>query len=137
MNSTLQLIKRTACLACPNCGYRPIFRSLFRVHLECPSCKLPLAGRQGFYLGAMCVNYGITVFTLLPFLLVALLKHWVPLSWGIVLAFVVAVLGPILTYRISWALWLFSYYVFLPNELPCNQAEDILRKQSMKDKLDN
>lgn len=137
MSPTLQLIKRTAMLACPNCGYRPIFRTLFRVHLKCPGCGLPLAGRQGFYLGAMCVNYGIAVFVLLPVLLVGLLKEWVPMNWGIALAFVVAIFGPMLTYRVSWALWMFSYYVFLPNELPCNRGEQVKKDDDINEKLEN
>lgn len=48
-------------LRCPACGRGPLFRSWFRMHDACHGCGLPFTREQGFYLGSIYINYGVTV----------------------------------------------------------------------------
>lgn len=52
---------RGARLRCPACGRGPLFQSWFRMHDACAGCGLPFTREQGFYLGSIYINYGVTV----------------------------------------------------------------------------
>jgi len=72
-------------------------------------------------LGAATWNYGLVVFVLIP---IGLLLGWAQwLSWTGVIYFCVAAafVGPVIMYPFSWSLWIMTYYLLLPYELPVNQ----------------
>lgn len=52
---------RGALLRCPACGRGSLFRGWFRMHDACGRCGLPFTREQGFYLGSIYINYGVTV----------------------------------------------------------------------------
>ncbi|MFM8414728.1 MAG: DUF983 domain-containing protein [Planctomycetota bacterium] len=52
---------RAALLRCPACGVGPLFRGWFRMHDACRACGRSFRREQGFYLGSIYINYGITV----------------------------------------------------------------------------
>ena len=120
----LQIVTRGLTNRCPNCGGRTLFRAdaRFRLNPACPACGFALerGNDEGFFLGSMSLNYGVTlVVYLLPLALLA--YHGViPLKVAAGLAGVGAVGVPVLLYRPSRSWWLMNYYFFLPHHLPAN-----------------
>lgn len=118
-----QIIKRGLSNCCPNCGGKTLFRSdkLFELNRECPECGLKLEREDGFFLGAMALNYGVTCFVfLLPTVLL-----WYFGVLGDTAAMVIALAGsflvPAMLYRSSRSWQLMLYYFFFPQQLPVNR----------------
>ena len=121
----LQIIARGLTNRCPNCGERTLFKSgtFFQVNRECPNCGLKIDRDEGSFLGAMSLNYGITLICfLLPVMLLAYYKV-IGTTTAIVLAGIGALGFPALFYRSSRSWWLMNYYLVLPHHLPANQTE--------------
>ncbi|MFM1851406.1 MAG: hypothetical protein RIS54_1090 [Verrucomicrobiota bacterium] len=119
----VQIVQRGLANRCPNCGNRTLFRegTLFEVNAECPACGLKLERDEGFFLGSLSLNYGVTlVVFLLPVMLLAF-AGVIGATTAIVLAGVGAIGFPVLFYRSSRSWWLMAYYYFLPHHLPANQ----------------
>ena len=57
----LAAFARGVLLRCPACGRGSLFRGWFQMHDACGSCGLPFTREQGFYLGSIYINYGVTV----------------------------------------------------------------------------
>ena len=55
-----QTIQRAAHWRCPNCGRGRLFRGVFRMLPRCPECGLSYFPEQGYYVGAMIINYVVT-----------------------------------------------------------------------------
>ena len=120
-----KIIARGLSNRCPNCGGKTIFKAgtWFQVNAECPRCGLRFEKDEGFFLGAMSLNYGVTiVLFLVPVLLLYVFKI-IPGTLAAILAAVGAVGVPILFYRSSRSWFLMNYYVFLPHHLPANQGQ--------------
>lgn len=119
-----QIVARGLTNRCPNCGGRTLFKpgTLFEVNRACPACGLPIERDkdEGFYLGSLSLNYGVTlVCFLLPVALLAY-KHVIGTTTAVVVALIGAVLFPALFYRSSRSWWLMNYYIVLPHHLPAN-----------------
>lgn len=89
---------------------------------ECPACGFQFErdNDEGFFLGSMSLNYGVTI---LGFLVPVLLLYLTEILSGrtaSILAGVGAIGFPILFYRSSRSWWLMNYYFFLPHHLPAN-----------------
>ena len=102
---------------------RTLFKagSFFQVNPACPACGLKIERDEGSFLGAMSLNYGVT---LVGFLTPVLLL-WYYKVIGDKLAVSLAVVGalgfPALFYRSSRSWWLMNYYLVVPHHLPANQ----------------
>lgn len=46
---------------CPRCGARDCFRSWFQLKSLCPRCGLRFEAEEGGFLGAMVLNYSVTL----------------------------------------------------------------------------
>lgn len=119
-----QILARGLTCRCPNCGGKTLFQpgKLFRVNPQCPVCGLQIdrANDEGFYLGSLSLNYGVTlVCFLLPILLLAYFKV-LGVTAAVVLAVIAALGVPVLLYRPSRSWWLMNYYLVLPHHLPAN-----------------
>ncbi|MBL9214432.1 MAG: DUF983 domain-containing protein [Opitutaceae bacterium] len=120
-----QIISRGLTNCCPNCGGKTLFKegTWFELDKSCRRCGLKIEKDEGFFLGAMAINYGVT--------LVAYLLPVVLLWYGGVLSGTVAIVAalagsmivPILLYRSSRSWQLMLYYSFLPQHLPANRRE--------------
>src|SRR5258708_35754544 len=55
-----QVLRRAARWRCPNCGRGRLFRGVFRMLPSCPECGLSYFPEQGYYVGAMIINYAAT-----------------------------------------------------------------------------
>ena len=120
-----QIFARGITNCCPNCGAKKLFKegTLFELNPECPECGLKIERDEGFFLGSMSLNYGVTI---IGFLVPVLILYLLGILSGMAAA-VIAGLGaigvPILFYRSSRSWWLMSYYFFLPNHLPANRRD--------------
>jgi uncharacterized protein (DUF983 family) len=120
-----QIITRGLTNRCPNCGDRTLFKQgkPLELNRECPSCGLKIDKDEGFFLGAMAINYGVTcIFFLSP---VAIMWYYGVLSsrTATVLAVVLALGAPLALYRSSRSWQLMLYYSMLPQHLPANRRK--------------
>ncbi len=119
----LQVVARGLANRCPNCGGRTLFKrgTLFQLNDACPRCGLRFERDEGFFLGSVALNYGLTV---VGFLVPVLVLAWcgvIGVTTAAVLAGVGAVTVPLLLYRSSRSWWFMNYYLFLPQHLPANR----------------
>ena len=122
--SRAQIVVRGLTNCCPNCGSRTLFKSgsMFQLNRQCPVCgfRFERDNDEGFFLGSMSLNYGVT----LVGFLVPVLLLWYGKVIGDKLAIGLAAFGaigfPALFYRSSRSWWLMNYYFFLPHHLPAN-----------------
>jgi len=103
-------------LKCPRCGVGGLYRRPFSMHGHCPHCGLKFEREQGYFVGAIYVNYAATVVIAVPsfFILDAFasltihqqLAMWIPF----------AVIFPLLFFHHSRSLWLVLDHFFNPTE---------------------
>ena len=108
---------------CPNCGSKTLFKAgkMFELNQDCPVCGLKIERDEGFFLGPMSLNYGITVvFFLVPVALLAY-REVIGTTTAIVLAGIGSFGVPALLYRSTRSWFLMQYYFFLPQHLPANR----------------
>jgi uncharacterized protein (DUF983 family) len=119
-----QILARGFFNRCPNCGGKTLFQpgSLFKMNRECPRCGLKLERDEGFFLGSMSLNYGVTILFCLVPVLVLYLTGMISGTAASITAAVGAIGFPILFYRSSRSWWLMNYYIFFPQHLPANQG---------------
>jgi uncharacterized protein (DUF983 family) len=122
--SRADIVLRGLTNRCPNCGGHTLFKegTLFQINKTCPACGFNIErdGDEGFFLGSMSLNYGVTlVCFLMPVMLLAFFGV-LGTTTAIVLAGIGAVLFPALFYRSSRSWWLMNYYFFFPHHLPAN-----------------
>ena len=103
-------------LRCPRCGYGPIFRGWFAMAPSCRSCGFRFEREQGYFVGAIYLNYAATV-------LIALLGYFVLYARLSLLAQLLVpggfcVVFPLWFFRYSKSLWLAMDYIFDPGERP-------------------
>ncbi|MGH7321743.1 MAG: DUF983 domain-containing protein [Candidatus Rokuibacteriota bacterium] len=109
-----RVLARGLRLRCPRCGVGALFRGLFRMDARCPACQLVFEREPGYFVGAIYLNYGMTVLILMPSYVG--LNAWLPVGLGLQLllggAFVV--LFPLWFFRYSRSLWLSLDYFIDP-----------------------
>jgi len=116
----------SACGRCPDCGAgtRSVsdqtgwLARLWDTPATCGGCGITLRRKEGFFLGAIVWNYGLTAFGVLPLLLLAKSLEWIGSDGAIRLAIGAIFLVPPLIHAFSWRLWIGTYYAFLPDQLP-------------------
>lgn len=120
----VQIVARGLTNRCPNCGGRTLFKSgtLFKVNKDCTACGFQIErdNDEGFFLGSMSLNYGVTLVAFLTPLMLLAYNDVIGTTTAIVLAGVGSVVFPALFYRSSRSWWLMNYYIFLPHHLPAN-----------------
>jgi uncharacterized protein (DUF983 family) len=102
-------------LRCPRCGGAPLFRGRFAMHERCASCGLVFEREQGYFVGAIYVNYAATVgLTLIGFLA---LDHWADLrvTTQIALWSAFGIVFPLVFFRYARSLWLSVEYLVNPD----------------------
>jgi uncharacterized protein (DUF983 family) len=105
----MQIVRRAARLRCPNCGRGRLFRGVFRMLNRCPECGLSYFPEQGYYVGAMIINYVATTAVVVAiFLLTTLFRDFTTLSVNskILLWMAFAVALSLLLMRHAYSFWL-------------------------------
>jgi hypothetical protein len=117
---------QSACGRCPDCGARirgeadrtAWLARLWDTPAHCSGCGMTLRRKEGFFLGAIVWNYGLTAFGVLPLVLLAHRFGWIGDAWAVRLAVGAIFLVPPLIHAFAWRLWVGTYYAFLPDQLP-------------------
>jgi uncharacterized protein (DUF983 family) len=105
----LQIVRRAAHWRCPKCGRGRLFRGVFRMLPRCPECGLSYFPEQGYYVGAMIINYAATTAVVVAiFLLSVLVRDLTTLSTNskILLWMAFAIVLSLLLVRHSYSFWL-------------------------------
>ena len=105
-----QGMRRAARLRCPRCGRAPLFRGWFTMNTVCAVCDLRFERAQGYWIGAIYVNYGVTTLVAVGgyFLLWARTDLTTAAQLAIWLPF--CVVFPLWFFRYSRSLWLAIEY---------------------------
>jgi hypothetical protein len=90
-----------------------VFVSLFRMHEQCPVCRLSFEREPGYFTGAMYLSYGVAIIVTSPVWLVMI---WLERSVGEVLLVIVPLLvaGSPWLFRYARVLWLHLDQTFDP-----------------------
>ena len=88
-------------LHCPRCGIGKLYAKPFKMYDRCPNCNLKFEREQGYFIGAMYINYAATGMTINQ-----QLALWVPF----------AVLFPLFFFHHARSLWLVLDHFFNPSE---------------------
>ncbi len=93
-------------LKCPRCGAGSLYEKPFRMRLNCKYCDLKFEREQGYFVGAIYINYAATVLIAVPgfFILDAFtnitinqqLALWIPFT----------IIFPLLFFHHSRSFWL-------------------------------
>jgi uncharacterized protein (DUF983 family) len=128
-----QIIVRGLTNCCPNCGGKTLFRSdkRFQLNKDCPACGLKLEKDEGFFLGAMSLNYGVTCVCFLAPIAILWYAGVLGDTVAAVLGLAAAVIVPIALYRSSRSWQLMLYYFFLPQQLPANRRELVAEDENI------
>ena len=112
------------CLRCPRCGAHSLFRTWFTMYERCAVCQLRFEREQGYFLGAMYINYGVSV--VLALIGSFALEWWThpSLTQQLLLWIGFCVFFPVLFFRHSRGLWLAFDHIFDPVEEPGSGDHD-------------
>ena len=93
-------------LKCPRCGEDQMFSGMFKMRLGCSSCHFRFEREAGYFVGAMYINYGMTV--LIAFAGYFVLDYFTPISFlpNFILWVAFSALFPVFFFRYSRSLWL-------------------------------
>ena len=118
-----RIIVRGLTNCCPNCGGHTLFRAgtFFQTNKECPQCGLKIERDEGFFLGSLSLNYGVTLVGFLTPVMLLAFYHVICHRFAMVFVGIGAIVFPALFYRFSRSWWLMCYYFFLTQHLPVNQ----------------
>ena len=108
------IFRRGIRLRCPKCGKGKLFSKAFTMDSQCTNCHLKFEREQGFFVGAMYINYVVTVF--ITFGGYFAFDYFTPIARLNLLVFfgILCVLIPVFFFRHSRGLWLSLDYVFNP-----------------------
>lgn len=101
-------------LRCPRCGAGSLFRKPFSMHENCQNCGLKFEREQGYFVGAIYINYAATIAIAVPgfFILDTFTSMTIDQQLMIWVPF--AVIFPLLFFHHSRALWLVLDHLFNP-----------------------
>ena len=118
-----QILMEGLRLKCPRCGQGQMFSGMFKMCSECGSCHFRFEREAGYFVGAMYINYGVTVF--IAFASYFALDYFtsIPFYPNLILWGVFSALFPIFFFRYSRSLWLSLDYIFNPSKPPDSRRE--------------
>jgi uncharacterized protein (DUF983 family) len=120
------IVQRAAHWRCPNCGRGQLFRGVFRMRQNCAECELSYFPEQGYYLGAMIINYAATTAVVVMIFLVSLLfRDFTTLStnFKITLWIAFAVCLSLLFVRHAYSFWLGLDFWIKPRKFDASWME--------------
>jgi predicted RNA-binding Zn-ribbon protein involved in translation (DUF1610 family) len=121
----VQVLGRGLLNRCPNCGGSTLFRAgtWFQVNKVCPACGLVIERDEGFFIGSMSLNDGVTLVCFLTPVLLLAYNGVIGTTTAVVLSGVGAIGFPVAFYRSSRSWWLMQYYLLFPMQLPGNKVD--------------
>lgn len=111
MREFLRALRRGCALICPRCP-EPLFTGPFRMHERCPGCGYLIEREQGYFVGAIYINYAITVIICLGGYLLTEIYFAPGLATHLIIWGGLCILIPLFSFRYSRAIWLNADYFF-------------------------
>jgi len=111
-----RILRAALSLRCPRCGVGKLYAKPFRMFEHCPHCQLKFEREQGYFVGAIYINYAATVAIAVPgfFLLDAVTTMTIQQQLAVWVPF--AVVFPLLFFHHARSLWLALDHFFNPSE---------------------
>ena len=103
---------------CSRCGGGRLFTRWFKQLEDCPTCGLHFERENGYFLGAMMINFGVTEAVFLVVLLTSLVITWPDIPVGKLTALMLAtnLAVPLLFWPFSRTLWVAAErHIYLKN----------------------
>lgn len=109
-------------LRCPHCGDGKLFDGLIAMHGECPQCHMQFEREPGYFIGAIYINYALTVGLALSGFFA--LEYFAALTLRVQLPIWVVFCGvfPVFSFRFSKSLWLAVDYLINPEPPPLRRV---------------
>ncbi len=101
-------------LKCPRCGVGSLFNKPFRMSAACPHCGLRFEREQGYFVGAIYINYAATVAIAVPGFFILDYLTAINIDQQLMLWVPFAVIFPVLFFHHSRSLWLVLDHLFNP-----------------------
>jgi uncharacterized protein (DUF983 family) len=112
-----RVLARGLRLRCPRCGGESLYAGPFRMHERCAACGLRYEREQGYFVGAIYVNYIVTVAVAAGSVLALDSAIGLTLTQQLVLGVALCALVPLVFFRYARSLWLcVDYLVTLADE---------------------
>jgi len=111
-----EVLKRAFRLRCPRCGLGRLFRGPLKPLHNCSQCHLRFEREQGYFLGAIYLNYGVTVVVAVAGYFIADRTAAPPLPLQLAIWGTFALVFPLWFFRYSRSLWLSLDYFFDPDD---------------------
>ena len=113
-----QILSSGMCLRCPRCTEGRMFSGMFRMRSACSNCHLKFEREPGYFVGAMYINYSVTV--LIVFGAYFGLDYFTGVSFiaNLVLWGTFSALFPVFFFRYSRSRWLSFDYILNPSDRP-------------------
>jgi uncharacterized protein (DUF983 family) len=101
-------------LRCPRCGRAPLFRGWFAMNVVCAVCDLKFERAQGYWVGAIYVNYAMTVLIAVGGFFLLRVTVDLDTPWQLALWVPFVIVFPLWFFRYSRSLWLALEYGLNP-----------------------
>lgn len=110
----LSMLASAIRLKCPRCGEGSLYAKPFHMRSHCLNCRLKFEREQGYFVGAIYINYAATVGIAVPgfFILDALMQ--LPIDQQLWIWVPFAIVFPLVFFHHSRALWLVVDHLFNP-----------------------
>ena len=100
------VLARALRLRCPRCGRAPLYGSWFTMDDPCPACGLRYEREQGYFVGAIYVNYALTTAVTLGTVIGLDVLVGLTLTAQVSLGIALGTLVPLVFFRYARSLWL-------------------------------
>jgi uncharacterized protein (DUF983 family) len=101
-------------LQCPRCGKGSLYAKPFRMRANCPACDLKFEREQGYFVGAIYINYAATIGIAVPGFFLLDISANIDINQQLAIWVPFAVIFPLLFFHHSRALWLVLDHLFNP-----------------------
>jgi len=110
----ISLLARGLRLKCPRCGEGSLYAKPFRMRANCPNCDLKFEREQGYFVGAIYINYAATIGVAVPGFFILDTFTDIDINQQLAIWVPFAVAFPVLFFHHSRALWLVLDHLFNP-----------------------
>lgn len=122
-------LRRGLAKRCAVCGGGDLFDGWFRMKDSCPTCAIRFSREEGFFGGALFVNFALTEVVMFVWL-AAVLVVTIPepnVAWLVGGSVAVAIVVPLLAYPFSKTIW-FAIHVAMQPLDPDEEADAAARR---------
>ena len=99
-------VVRAVRLRCPRCGRTPLYAGFFAMRERCAVCGFRYEREQGYFVGAIYVNYAVTVAIAIGTVLALDWTLGLSLTQQLTVGVGLALLVPVVFFRYARSLWL-------------------------------